>query len=496
MLTTAKSIQLLDASGMNISPITDITSLYYEVASPNNDNIITRKYVYQGFPIGVNISTNVEASIGTAVVSRPTNIKLYENGEFYKFQDGSTNSDILVSNVSTSIIKGTTYRQINVKNYNLSEILTYYTPLDLMDTSIGQLNTSVNNLNWIVQDISTKVNNITNSLDTSVDSLYNITQYPLIPNKFYLINNYYYDPTNNQFGCMDIPTDTDKFSGLTGSYKKSLLVKANTSTSLDGKLYNMYDGINTDNPLNVYGTYELTDSGKIRITYLKDQYGNEAPYDFYNLKMKGREKPGDLYYYNTTFYKINTTIRNNIIKTNPFICGYMPVITLYPPYDETGSYKVSNNYIGYNCSIYIDSFNDSLTFENNIIDSSNIIDIKQDDDYSTTITNMIMHNNNQLIVEGNNNIKYNNININNNNIINIDNANILNNLIINSSNNITLSQDASNVTILDNCKSYIRLANNIIVDNYINTTALTTTPNTVYMFGQNVYAKSFNTLRE
>lgn len=33
MLTTAKNMQLLDASGINISPMTDITSLYYEVES-------------------------------------------------------------------------------------------------------------------------------------------------------------------------------------------------------------------------------------------------------------------------------------------------------------------------------------------------------------------------------------------------------------------------------------------------------------------------------
>ena len=55
MLTTAKSIQLLDVSGMNISPITDITSLYYEVENPNNKSIISRKYVYDAFPVGVNI---------------------------------------------------------------------------------------------------------------------------------------------------------------------------------------------------------------------------------------------------------------------------------------------------------------------------------------------------------------------------------------------------------------------------------------------------------
>ena len=55
MLTTAKSIQLLDVNGMNISPITDITSLYYEVENPKDKSIISRKYVYEAFPVGVNI---------------------------------------------------------------------------------------------------------------------------------------------------------------------------------------------------------------------------------------------------------------------------------------------------------------------------------------------------------------------------------------------------------------------------------------------------------
>ena len=64
MLTTAKSIQLLDVSGMNISPITDITSLYYEVENPKDKSIISRKYVYDGFPVGVNISQGYLLNIG------------------------------------------------------------------------------------------------------------------------------------------------------------------------------------------------------------------------------------------------------------------------------------------------------------------------------------------------------------------------------------------------------------------------------------------------
>ena len=65
MLTTAKSIQLLDVSGMNISPITDITSLYYEVENTKDKSIISRKYVYDAFPVGVNIDPVNLIEIGT-----------------------------------------------------------------------------------------------------------------------------------------------------------------------------------------------------------------------------------------------------------------------------------------------------------------------------------------------------------------------------------------------------------------------------------------------
>ena len=75
---------------------------------------------------------------------------------------------------------------------------------------------------------------------------------------------------------------------------------------------------------------------------------------------------------------------------------------------------------------------------------------------------------------------------------------MLNNVIINSANNITLYNNASNVTILNNCDGIINLSDNIIIDNYINMTAnssLNTSPNSVYLFGQDVYARSFNTIK-
>ena len=258
MLTTAKSIQLLDASGMNISPITDITSLYYEVENPNNKGIISRKYIYDEFPVGVNIDPTTEVSIGTTTGTgerHPENNPLYKDGSLYKIVDVSNNNgiitkeDILVSNVSTYIIKGTTLREIKVKNYNLSEILSYYTPLDLMDASYGELTEDISIINASIKDVSNRIANISSGLNAESCTLYElmvlagkiplIQQQPsLVPNKFYLINDYYMRRQGS--GCMALPTNGN-FSGPSNIRSLSLLVKANDASTLDGKLYEMYD---------------------------------------------------------------------------------------------------------------------------------------------------------------------------------------------------------------------------------------------------------------
>ena len=352
MLTTAKSIQLLDASGMNISPITDITSLYYEVVNSKDTKIISRKYVYDAFPVGVNINPTAEVSIGTHVgisERHPGDNSLYDNGQLYKIADAS-NKDILVSRVDTDIIPGTTHREIKVTNYNLSEILSYYTPLDLMDASCHALDISINNINSGINDISTRISNLRESLDANNTTLSEIiawiTNNALIPNKFYLINDYYVGDD----GCMALPNSED-FSGPDSDNSLSLLVKANDATTLDGKLYEMYD--HSGNALKVYGTYKLENS-KVCITYMKDQYGNEAPYDFYNSRYNSGS--GDNYYW--TFTDTNDgemnalieggwSIENNIIKTNPFKSFKLPIFI------NNSLTKIINNYIGCNNIIKI-----------------------------------------------------------------------------------------------------------------------------------------------
>lgn len=486
MLTTAKSIQLLDVSGMNISPITDITSLYYEVENPKDKNIISRKYVYDGFPVGVNITQGYLLEIGRRETDtnkrHPNDGSLYEDGQLYKIVDKNNNQkDILVSRIDTDIIPGTTLREIKVTNYNLSEILSYYTPLDLMDASCQAIDISINIINASIRDISTRIHDLRTSLDASNATISEIIYWSentaLIPNKFYLINDYYAGGN----GCMALPMQTTNFSGPESDSSLSLLIKANDSSNLDGKLYEMYDHFGK--ALKVHGTYKL-ENNKIRITYMKDQYGNEAPYDFYNLKYK----LNNTYYYTFGTNSINSSIQNNIIKTDPYTFGSMPLMC----YNNNGILK--NNYIGYDSSVFIYSNNSNLSMQNNIISNNCSIYM---DSAQLLIYNNTIHNNNILRLPESGNKKLQNTIINSSNNI-IVKSSQLNNIIINSTNNITLYNNASNVTILNNCDGSINLSNNVIIDNYINTAAnssLNTSLNSVYLFGQDVYARSFNTLK-
>ena len=47
-MQTAKSLQLMDDNGINISPITNIESIYYEVTE---NNVVYRKFLYDNFPV-------------------------------------------------------------------------------------------------------------------------------------------------------------------------------------------------------------------------------------------------------------------------------------------------------------------------------------------------------------------------------------------------------------------------------------------------------------
>ena len=56
-MNTAKSLQLLDNQYNNISPITNIESIYYEVL---DNGVIYRNSLYKHFPIYVKYNNNID----------------------------------------------------------------------------------------------------------------------------------------------------------------------------------------------------------------------------------------------------------------------------------------------------------------------------------------------------------------------------------------------------------------------------------------------------
>jgi len=194
--------------------------------------------------------------------------------------------------------------------------------------------------------LDSSINILYKALNASVGTLEEILNAKsFIPNKFYLITDYYKSELiTDTNGCMAMPGSN--FSGPSSDNSLSLLIKANDISTLNGKLYNMYD--HNGNSLNVYGTYDIVqnvEKYEIKITLLKDSSGNEAPYDFYNLKYKYSDDDASCLTFNNVDYY------NNIIKTNPYITKYMPVFYSNTTNHDHG--EISNNYIGYDCSIFI-----------------------------------------------------------------------------------------------------------------------------------------------
>ena len=518
MLTTAKNMQLLDASGINISPMTDITSLYYEVEelreNNNNSSIITRKFVYSGFPVSVQFDDNIINDVSIDYVyNQPYDSCI--DSPFYKIKT-QNGEDIIISNVSTNIIPGTTYRQININNYNLTNILYNYATRDMMDASILALDSSLlyneNRINELYDSIA---------LDSfSLDEL--LSNGVIIPNKFYLINDYY---SGLLGGCMD--DFILKAKGPEENDKKILLVRAGSTSRLDGIIYGMYNADGTSlmkngEEIKINGNYIITNKNNknyLRIVKLKDCLNNEANYDLYNLMFTD---DNDSYHY--TFSKNNQNailddgcnIINNNIKLNPYdndniffnhvkggiiqyvnnIIGDSTITLIAQDSNNTGELilhdiKYVNNIINNNNKIIIKNSNSNVELENSVIGNNNAITINGDKQIDK-ILNTIIGNNNNIIFE-----------------VSLRDVALLNNFIIETNNDIHFkfsgSNQYSNVVIKNNCNCSVPLGIgestlnnnvNLILDNYINTNeTFYDTKNSAYLFAQNIYAYSFNAFK-
>jgi hypothetical protein len=130
----------MDDNGINISPITNIESIYYEVTE---NNVVYRKFLYDNFPVYTNFNADVVEHSYVNTGNPPLEVGYYDT---VKANVNSTLADIIISSVTVNKLEGTAYNSLNIENYNLTKILYNYAPKYWVDASIKNvLNTSLAN---------------------------------------------------------------------------------------------------------------------------------------------------------------------------------------------------------------------------------------------------------------------------------------------------------------------------------------------------------------
>lgn len=167
---TTKTVQLVNGDKVNISPATDITSIYYDY---KEDDIWKRKYVYDQWPVKLNIKDDItNYSVGASSIDTYKTINANQTIKV-------NNEDIWVSCVYQSLYPGTAIYQLDISNYNLSNILYYYASKSQVDTSINDIyertNTSINNikgaLNTSIDNINTSISILKKDVNTSINNI-------------------------------------------------------------------------------------------------------------------------------------------------------------------------------------------------------------------------------------------------------------------------------------------------------------------------------------
>ena len=154
-MNTAKSLQLLDNQYNNISPITNIESIYYEVL---DNGVIYRNSLYKHFPIYVKYNNNIDEPIIIRKSSADTGNIIYfkqENNSNYGLGDSSSyrlsqqqtsNDDIFVSSIRQSHLKNTRYYKLDISTYNFSDIMSLYAPKLWVNNKFISLDACIGNI--------------------------------------------------------------------------------------------------------------------------------------------------------------------------------------------------------------------------------------------------------------------------------------------------------------------------------------------------------------
>lgn len=456
---TSKSAQYTDVKNQNISPLVGLDSLYYEQATYNStpgaqtNYVITREAVYKHMPIQLfNSSVVTPYEFDPSVNTAPESL---QNTQKITAIPNQEKNILVLNQVSTFLVDQTNIplhgveanRCVNLSDilynynskYNISEYYNMYnssissaysfvntslnTCLTEFDASIKKMDSSTrfNNINSSIVSIQTDISTIQSTIDSQLDNS-NMTVYQrrilsilsrsnkLNINETYVME---YDTYANKFLISLIAVNSSQFSPVASVQK--IAGDAYFANSDVAKWEIKYDFDNN------------------AITYMKDEFGNEAPYDFKNII-----SPRTSYLfnnYNNTDYSLTGECTNNTVNSTWHNISFV---------NTTSTQKnIQYNYIGYDSSNIV--INDG--HNNKVLNHTQNVTIYGNNNY-------IGNNNNDVIVKTDNNI------IKNNNVsINIDISSI-NNIIGNYNNKVELKA-SSNTKIYNNCTSiYSNNSNN------------------------------------
>lgn len=116
-------------------------------------------------------------------------------------------------------------------------------------------------------------------------------------------------------------------------------------------------------------SYEIPSEGKGVIYYMKDEYNNEAPFDFKNIQQYIKPSPSNASYYYLFGYNLEVSVlgkaKNNIIIFNK---NELPKIS-FPSYDVANT-EINNNLVINSTEIVLYASNNKI-IDSHHIDSSN-----------------------------------------------------------------------------------------------------------------------------
>ena len=272
---TSKKAQYLNKDFDRISPITNIDTLYYEQAEKSKDiknssYIIKRRSVGKHLPIRFDISTLAERTYEDIGVTK-SGVSIEDTGLGSKYLDVCVNINYNKKPITNPLNPGDNkpiykFQQytIETKEYvNIQELLKYYEPRDQFSTSINEIHSRLDNINSSITNIS---NFIYETTDVANDLIREVTTHTEYYNGINGLNNgiynLIYQPNNpnNNASCLI------KVQCISTNTIKNII-------SLD-RAFNHSMDVSVEQWVFHYDV----DSNKI--TYLKDEYGNEGSFDF------------------------------------------------------------------------------------------------------------------------------------------------------------------------------------------------------------------------